>query len=83
MGTALALVVGSGGIGGGDSSIIEGFTAGGFIYISVGSAMSEMQASSSAPGHTWKDDVIQMSAVCVGVAVCVAIHVSGGCDGAH
>lgn len=56
--------------------------AGGFIYI-AGAAMAEMQSGAAAPGHTIRSDAMQVGAVCVGVAVCVAIHVSGGCDGSH
>jgi len=142
LGTALALVVG-GGVGGGDASIIEGFTAGGFIYIACGQLgrgvienkhltsscccsasssslsppppppqrvcmsinpegkkcsdlgrtlvlmfsmtlqLGEMQAAAGAAGHRLRDDIAQVAAVCVGLAVCVAIHVSGGCDGGH
>jgi zinc transporter ZupT len=82
LGTALALAVGSAGGSAGDPAIIEGFTAGGFIYI-AGAAMAEMQSAASVPGHTLKADVVQIGAVCVGVAVCVAIHVTGGCDGSH
>lgn len=68
----------------GDAAIIEGFTAGGFIYI-AGAAMAEMQSAAAAGGskHRLRDDALQVAAVCVGVAVCVAIHVSGGCDGNH
>lgn len=84
LGTALALAVGGAGGGMGDAAIIEGFTAGGFIYI-AGSQMAEMQsqAAKAPAGNKLRNDVLQVGAVVVGVGVCVAIHISGGCDGNH
>ena len=46
-------------------------------------AEMQSQASAAAEGNKLRNDVLQVGAVCVGVGVCVAIHVSGGCDGNH
>eukprot|EP00850_Spirogloea_muscicola_P015250 SM000115S23929 [mRNA] locus=s115:331603:334971:+ [translate_table: standard] len=65
-GTALALIVG------GDpssSSLIEGFTAGGFIYIAVAGVMPDMHAQGTSLGST----LVQLAAMGSGMAVAVAV----------
>jgi zinc transporter ZupT len=72
-GTAFALAVGTG--SGAGSGLVEGFTAGGFIYISVAGVIPMM--------HTQRNDsvLLQLLSMVGGVVVCVAIHANGGCDG--
>jgi hypothetical protein len=53
------------------------------LMFSMTLQLGEMQAAAGAAGHRLRDDIAQVAAVCVGLAVCVAIHVSGGCDGGH
>jgi zinc transporter 7 len=74
-GTAFALAVGSGSAVG--SGLVEGFTAGGFIYISVAGVIPMMHS------HRGDSVLMQMLSMLGGVAVCVAIHANGGCDGHH
>ncbi|KAK3267450.1 hypothetical protein CYMTET_23991 [Cymbomonas tetramitiformis] len=71
-GTVLALYLGG---DGGGSSMVEGFTAGGFIYIAAAGVIPEMQQEGL--GSTL-GQVLSMTA---GTAVCVLIHASGGCTG--
>jgi len=71
-GTMLAVVVGSSSAEG--SGLVEGFTAGGFIYISVAGVIPMMHAN--------KEDstLSQVLSMTGGVAICVLIHASGGCS---
>lgn len=64
-GTALALLWGQ---DPGQSSLIEGFTAGGFIYIAVG-VMAEMNNGSSS----LKTSVIQLTSLVMGMSVALFI----------
>ncbi|KAJ9563509.1 hypothetical protein OSB04_008669 [Centaurea solstitialis] len=64
-GTALALLLGQ---DPGQSSLIEGFTAGGFIYIAVG-VMAEMNNGSSS----LKNSAIQLSCLVLGMSVALFI----------
>ncbi|KAI4338854.1 hypothetical protein MLD38_023862 [Melastoma candidum] len=64
-GTALALLMGQGG----QSSVIEGFTAGGFIYIAMG-MIAEMNASG---GISLKSTLIQLTSLVLGMAVALGI----------
>lgn len=66
-GTALALSLGQ---DPGQSSLIEGFTAGGFIYIAVG-VMAEMNNGSSS----LKTSVIQLTSLVLGMSVALFISV--------
>lgn len=65
-GTALALVLGQ---DPGQSSLIEGFTAGGFVYIAVAGVLAEMNNGSSAI----KTTAIQLSSLVTGMAVALCI----------
>ncbi|XP_010271119.1 PREDICTED: IAA-alanine resistance protein 1 [Nelumbo nucifera] len=65
-GTALALLVGK---DPGQSSLIEGFTAGGFIYIAVAGVLPEMNSGSS----TCKSTMIQLVSLILGMAVALCI----------
>ncbi|KAK9051188.1 hypothetical protein SSX86_027814 [Deinandra increscens subsp. villosa] len=64
-GTALALSLGQ---DPGQSSLIEGFTAGGFVYIAVG-VMAEMNNGSSSV----KTSVIQLTSLVLGMSVALFI----------
>ncbi|XP_050234448.1 IAA-alanine resistance protein 1 [Mercurialis annua] len=66
VGTALALLWGQ---DPGQSSLIEGFTAGGFIYISVAGVLAEMNSSST----TFRSSVIQIISLVLGMAVALCI----------
>lgn len=66
-GTALALLLGQ---DPGQSSLIEGFTAGGFIYIAVG-VMAEMNNGSSS--SSLKNSAIQLSCLVLGMSVALFI----------
>ncbi|XP_021764574.1 IAA-alanine resistance protein 1-like [Chenopodium quinoa] len=66
-GTALALLLGQ---DPGQSSLIEGFTAGGFIYISVAGVLAEMNNNGS-PGL--KSSVSQLISLILGMAVALWI----------
>ncbi|BFI24264.1 solute carrier family 39 (zinc transporter), member 7 [Marchantia polymorpha subsp. ruderalis] len=68
-GTALALMMGG---STGNSSIIEGFTAGGFIYIAVGSVMPDMHSQ----GSSLKTSLSQLCALTVGMGIAVAISLA-------
>lgn len=67
-GTALALMWGQ---DPGQSSLIEGFTAGGFIYIAVAGVLAELNNGSSAI----KTTLIQLSSLLsgIGVALCISL----------
>ncbi|CAN4090434.1 unnamed protein product [Withania somnifera] len=66
-GTALALTLGQ---DSGHSSLIEGFTAGGFIYISVAGVLAEMNNSGKT---TLMSTVIQLVSLVSGMAVALCI----------
>ncbi|KAL2650861.1 hypothetical protein R1flu_018989 [Riccia fluitans] len=68
-GTALALWMGGSTI---NSSVIEGFTAGGFIYIAVGSVIPDMHSE----GSSIKTSVIQFCSLIVGIGIAVAISLA-------
>ncbi|XP_043720266.1 IAA-alanine resistance protein 1 isoform X2 [Telopea speciosissima] len=65
-GTALALLIGR---DPGQSSLIEGFTAGGFIYIAVAGVLPEMNSGNS----TFKSSAIQLTSLIMGMAVALCI----------
>uniref|UniRef100_A0A5B7BG93 Putative IAA-alanine resistance protein 1 n=1 Tax=Davidia involucrata TaxID=16924 RepID=A0A5B7BG93_DAVIN len=67
-GTALALLLGQ---DPGQSSLIEGFTAGGFIYIAVAGVLAEMNNGSSA----LKNTAVQLISLILGmgVALCISL----------
>lgn len=65
-GTALALVLGK---DPGQSSLIEGFTAGGFIYIAVAGVLPEMNDGKT----TIKSAAIQLTSLMLGMAVALCI----------
>ncbi|GAQ89972.1 ZIP metal ion transporter family [Klebsormidium nitens] len=65
-GTALALVVGG---DASNSSIIEGFTAGGFVYIAVAGVMPDLHAQGTSGWVT----VQQVSSMLAGMGVALAI----------
>lgn len=67
-GTALALIWGQ---EPGQSSLIEGFTAGGFIYIAVAGVLAELNNGSSS----MKTTVIQLISLLsgIGVALCISL----------
>lgn len=69
VGTALALLLGK---DPGQSSLIEGFTAGGFIYIAVAGVLPEMNNNGST---TLKNTLIQLSSLIsgIGVALCISL----------
>ncbi|MCD7471473.1 hypothetical protein HAX54_011927 [Datura stramonium] len=66
-GTAMALTLGQ---DSGHSSLIEGFTAGGFIYISVAGVLAEMNNSGRT---TLVNTVIQLISLVSGMAVALCI----------
>lgn len=66
VGTALALLLGQ---DPGQSSLIEGFTAGGFIYIAVAGVLPEMNNGNS----TLKGTFIQLTSLILGMAVALGI----------
>ncbi|KAH9602950.1 hypothetical protein KSS87_001692 [Heliosperma pusillum] len=66
-GTALALLLGQ---DPGQSSLIEGFTAGGFIYISVAGVLAEMNNNGSP---SLKSSVSQLISLVLGMAVALGI----------
>ncbi|XWS64033.1 hypothetical protein CRYUN_Cryun06bG0152300 [Craigia yunnanensis] len=66
-GTAVALLLGQ---DPGQSSLIEGFTAGGFIYIAVAGVLSEMNNNSST---TLKSTAVQLISLTFGMAVALCI----------
>lgn len=65
-GTALALLWGQ---DPGQSSLIEGFTAGGFIYIAVAGVLAEMNSGSSSLRST----AIQLTSLILGMTVALGI----------
>ncbi|THU57809.1 hypothetical protein C4D60_Mb03t07460 [Musa balbisiana] len=65
-GTALALFLGK---DPGQSSLIEGFTAGGFIYIAVAGVLPEMHDGKTTFGGT----IVQLTSLILGVAVALCI----------
>lgn len=65
-GTALALLLGK---DPGQSSLIEGFTAGGFVYIAVAGVLAEMNNGKSVLRNT----VIQLTSLLSGMAVALCI----------
>ncbi|KAJ7954478.1 IAA-alanine resistance protein 1 [Quillaja saponaria] len=66
-GTALALLWGQ---DPGQSSLIEGFTAGGFIYIAVAGVLAEMNNNGNS---TLKCTAIQLSSLILGMSVALCI----------
>ncbi|CAL5430411.1 unnamed protein product [Camellia sinensis] len=66
-GTALALVMGQ---DPGQSSLIEGFTAGGFVYIAVAGVLAEMNNGSSL---AIKSTAFQLTSLISGMAVAICI----------
>ncbi|XP_057496198.1 IAA-alanine resistance protein 1-like isoform X1 [Actinidia eriantha] len=65
-GTALALMLGQ---DPGQSSLIEGFTAGGFVYIAVAGVLAEMNNGSSSI----KSTAIQLTSLILGMSVALCI----------
>jgi len=65
-GTALALVLGK---DPGQSSLIEGFTAGGFVYIAVAGVLPEMNNEKT----TVRSTAIQLTSLVLGMAVALCI----------
>ncbi|KAF9603243.1 hypothetical protein IFM89_034576 [Coptis chinensis] len=65
-GTALALLLGQ---DPGQSSLIEGFTAGGFIYIAVAGVLPEMNSGKL----TFKSTAVQLTSLILGMAVALCI----------
>eukprot|EP00268_Persea_americana_P050757 TRINITY_DN5545_c0_g2_i3.p1 TRINITY_DN5545_c0_g2~~TRINITY_DN5545_c0_g2_i3.p1 ORF type:complete len:130 (-),score=19.05 TRINITY_DN5545_c0_g2_i3:188-577(-) len=65
-GTALALILGQ---DPGQSSLIEGFTAGGFIYIAVAGVLPEMNSGNT----TFKSTLIQLTSLILGITVALCI----------
>ncbi|KAF5206747.1 Iaa-alanine resistance protein [Thalictrum thalictroides] len=67
-GTALALLMGQ---DPGQSSLIEGFTAGGFIYIAVAGVLPEMNSGKM----TLKSSAVQLTSLILGmvVALCISL----------
>ncbi|XP_057478968.1 IAA-alanine resistance protein 1-like isoform X3 [Actinidia eriantha] len=65
-GTALALMLGQ---DPGQSSLIEGFTAGGFMYIAVAGVLAEMNNGSSSI----KSTAIQLTSLILGMSVALCI----------
>lgn len=65
-GTALALVLGK---DPGQSSLIEGFTAGGFIYIAVAGVLPEMNNEKT----TVRSTAVQITSLILGMAVALSI----------
>ncbi|TKY59759.1 IAA-alanine resistance protein 1 [Spatholobus suberectus] len=66
-GTALALLWGK---DPGQSSLIEGFTAGGFIYIAIAGVLAEMNNSGNT---TFRSTVVQIISLTMGMAVALGI----------
>ncbi|KAG5029297.1 hypothetical protein AAZX31_05G127100 [Glycine max] len=66
-GTALALLWGK---DPGQSSLIEGFTAGGFIYIAIAGVLAEMNNSGNT---TLRNTVVQIISLTMGMAVALGI----------
>ncbi|KAL5827690.1 hypothetical protein ACOSQ4_019487 [Xanthoceras sorbifolium] len=68
-GTALALLLGQ---DPGQSSLIEGFTAGGFIYIAVAGVLAEMNNNGSS---ALKSTAVQLTSLIMGmvVALCISL----------
>ncbi|KAM2558898.1 hypothetical protein TB1_010307 [Malus domestica] len=69
LGTAVALILGQ---KAGQSSLIEGFTAGGFIYIAVAGVLAEMNNNG---GSSLKSTALQLTALMlgIGVALCISL----------
>ncbi|ONI31906.1 hypothetical protein PRUPE_1G338200 [Prunus persica] len=69
VGTAMALLLGK---NPGQSSLIEGFTAGGFIYIAVAGVLAEMNNNGSS---SLKSTAFQLTALILGmgVALCISL----------
>ncbi|PNX94961.1 IAA-alanine resistance protein 1-like [Trifolium pratense] len=66
-GTALALLWGK---DPGQSSLIEGFTAGGFIYIAIAGVLAEMNNNGKT---TFRSTAIQIISLTMGMAVALGI----------
>ncbi|MED6174384.1 IAA-alanine resistance protein 1 [Stylosanthes scabra] len=66
-GTALALLWGK---GPGQSSLIEGFTAGGFIYIAIAGVLAEMNNNGNS---TFRSTVVQFISLAMGMGVALVI----------
>ena len=82
LGTAAALALGDGGFRVGidaGAAAVDGFVAGGFVYLALGSAAAELQRASEEPGHGRWDDVTQVSAMVAGGMAVAAAHAYGGC----
>ncbi|RWW67784.1 hypothetical protein BHE74_00024746, partial [Ensete ventricosum] len=67
-GTALALFLGK---DPGQSSLIEGFTAGGFIYIAVAGVLPEMHDGKT----TFRGTIVQLTSLILGMAVALCISI--------
>lgn len=79
LGTLLVLSIGADGPDVSHSSgILEGFIAGGFIYISLAGVLAEMAASAEMVRTAW-----QISCMCAGTFLCHMIHGHSGCDHSH
>lgn len=70
-GTALALVMGQ---DPGQSSLIEGFTAGGFIYIAVAGVLAEMNTTGSS--NSLKSTTVQLLSLMMGMGVALGISLA-------
>lgn len=68
-GTALALLLGG---NPGHSSLIEGFTAGGFIYISVGAVMPDMHSQ----GSNLRTTASQLASLSLGMGAAILISLA-------
>ncbi|CAM6101273.1 unnamed protein product [Calypogeia fissa] len=69
VGTAVALLVGG---NPGHSSLIEGFTAGGFIYIAVGAVMPDMHSQ----GNSLRTTLSQLAALSLGMGAAILISLA-------
>lgn len=65
-GTAVALSLGSDPA---NSSLVEGFTAGGFIYISLAGVLPDMQSQKAGPGLA----LLHTLSLCAGMGTALAI----------
>lgn len=79
LGTVLVLALGADSAGASQNSgVLEGFIAGGFIYISLAGVLAEMAASTELLRTAWQ-------VVCMGTGVwmCHLIHGQSNCDHSH
>ncbi|XP_050374164.1 IAA-alanine resistance protein 1 [Argentina anserina] len=70
VGTAMALLIGQ---DPGQSSLMEGFTAGGFIYIAVAGVLAEMNNNGSS---SLKSTAMQLTSLILGmsIALCISLY---------